>query len=513
MYYFVNEYLYDKNSGIEHAEFKRLQLFKHLHVPAKLVTREYNPMLHRIITKFGLESDDVVNMFDFFQGAVQLDTDQAKIQRAAINSHYELEPDPTISKVYRGDLLNNRVLFIAGTYGQLNVVESFDRYQNLIRAEQWDWRGFKSCIKYYDADRKVIREEYLNPEGTVVIEAAYGSDGIAQSDMTYIRLVNYQGEDYYFYNIEELFDFFLSELDEQQTPGENTYIADRPLTTYKPVMNIPGTSRKFIYLPMVQTEAEANDKNRSYILATGKLNPIYEYAFAKKNIDKLSGIIVATKAQQADIADRVEKIIHADVPVIAIPAATVPGPQTTPTTKKDQIIFVGRLGNGKGIVRLIDMFQQIHNKLTTLKLLIYGYGEAEASARQEAKNLGIEDVVDFKDYQVDLKSAYAESKLFVTTTETDVEPLAMTEAASFGLPMVAFDIPYGPREVIHDGWNGLLFRDGELKEMAEGIVALLKDPQRLEEYGTNAKKTAEQFSDAEIGKLWQEKVIKHGVRK
>lgn len=54
---------------------------------------------------------------------------------------------------------------------------------------------------------------------------------------------------------------------------------------------------------------------------------------------------------------------------------------------------------------------------------------------------------------------------------------------------------------------------GELKEMAEGIVALLKDPQRLEEYGTNAKKTAEQFSDAEIGKLWQEKIITDGVRK
>ena len=150
----------------------------------------------------------------------------------------------------------------------------------------------------------------------------------------------------------------------------------------------------------------------------------------------MSGIIVATKAQQADIADRVEKIIHADVPVIAIPAATVPGPKTTTIAKKDQIIFVGRLGNGKGIVRLVDMFQQIHNKLTSLKLLIYGYGDAEESARQEAKNLGIEDVVDFKDYQVDLKSAYAESKLFVTTTGTDVEPLAMTEAASFGLPMV-----------------------------------------------------------------------------
>ncbi len=512
MYYFVNEYLYDKNSGIEHAELKRLRLFKQMGVGAKLVTREYNPMLHRIMAKFGLGESDVVNMFDFFQGVVNLGPSKAKIEQAKVNPRYEIDPDATVSKVYRANLLSNRIIFIGGTVGQLNIVESYDRYQTFIRGEQWDWRGFKSCVKYYDADRKVIREEYLNPDGKVVIEVAYGGDGIAQSDMTYIRLRDYHGEDYFFYNIEDLFDFFLAELDKVTTPGENTFIADRPLTTYKPVMNLPSTSRKFIYLPMVQTNVQPNDKNRSYVLATGKLNSIYDYAFDKQNIGKLSGIIVATKAQQADVAERVQKIIGANVPILALPAATTVGPQKTVTDKQNQIIFVGRLGTDKGIIRLIDMFQQVHNKLTTLKLLIYGYGEAEKAAKEEAKKLGIDDVVQFKDYQVDLREAYATSQLFVTATETDVEPLAMTEAASYGLPMVAFDVPYGPRELIHDGWNGLLFRDGEIDEMAAGIVALLKDPDRIQEYSANAKKTAQELSDAEIGKLWQEKVLKPAAK-
>ncbi|MCV3739948.1 accessory Sec system glycosyltransferase Asp1 [Lentilactobacillus hilgardii] len=506
MYYFVNEYLYDKNSGIEHTELKRLALFKSMHVAAKLVLREYNPQLHRIMAKFGLEKQDVINMFDYFQGVVDADTGKAKIEDVRVNPHYEVDPDPTISKVFRGNLLANRVIFIAGTYGQVGLEEYFDRYQSFVRADQWDWRGFKSSVKYYDADRKVIREEYLNLDGDVVLVAAYGGEGAAQQDMTYIRLVNYHGEDYFFYNIDELFGFFLSELDKRETPGENTFIADRPLTTYQAVMTIPGHSRKYIYLPMVQTD-QVNKDNQSYVLVIGKLNEIYQYAFAKENIGRLSGIIVGTTAQQKDIAERLKKQVGVEVPVLALPAATVSGPHEVTTDRKDQIVYVGRLGTGKGIVRLVDTFKLIHNDLTNLHLLIYGYGEEEKQAKEEAKKLGIGDAVEFKGYQVDLSEAYASSKLFITATTTDVEPLAMTEAASYGLPMVAFNVAYGPSEIIHDGWNGLIFKDGEVKEMAAGVVALLKDPDRLRDYSQNALKTAAKFSHQEVAKRWQQEVI------
>lgn len=501
MYYFVNEYLYPMNSGIEHAEFKRLSLFKSMGVPAKLVTREYAPQLHRTMEKFGLKSDDVVNMFDFFQGAVNRETKKALIKDAHINPTYEIDPDPSISKVYRVNLLNNRVIFMGGTFGQLDTREYFDKYQNFIKAEMWDWRGFKSSVKYYDADRKVIRDEYLDVDGNVVIEASYGGEGTSQADMTFIKLVNYKGQDYFFGNIDELYTFFLNELDKSETPGQNTFIADRPLTTYKPVMNINSRSRKYIFMPMIQTD-------QKYSLALGQLNDIYTYAFDKNNIEKLSGIIVATKEQQEDVTEHIKKKIGADIPVLALPAATVDGVQQPTTDKQNQIIFVGRLGNDKGIIRMIETFKEIHNHESDMKFLVYGYGPAEKDAKQKAKDLGIDDVVEFKGYQIDLADAYSASKLFITPTPVDIEPLALTEAASYGLPLVAFNIAYGPSEIIRDGWNGLLFKDGETKEMAEGIVALLRDHDRMAEYSENAKKTAEKFSNAEVAKDWQQAVIK-----
>ena len=47
MDFFVNQYLLGKNSSVEHAELKRLQLFKDHQTPAQLVTRDFDPVLHR----------------------------------------------------------------------------------------------------------------------------------------------------------------------------------------------------------------------------------------------------------------------------------------------------------------------------------------------------------------------------------------------------------------------------------------------------------------------------------
>ncbi|MBB1169108.1 poly(glycerol-phosphate) alpha-glucosyltransferase [Lacticaseibacillus paracasei] len=48
MIYFVNEYVMALNSGVEHAEFKRLAVFKHAKTSAKILTRDYNYSLHRM---------------------------------------------------------------------------------------------------------------------------------------------------------------------------------------------------------------------------------------------------------------------------------------------------------------------------------------------------------------------------------------------------------------------------------------------------------------------------------
>lgn len=71
MYYFLNNRLDANSSGIEHAEVKRLKLFKRNHVKAKIVMSEFNRFAHRNLPLYGMTDDDYVNMFDFFAGTVK----------------------------------------------------------------------------------------------------------------------------------------------------------------------------------------------------------------------------------------------------------------------------------------------------------------------------------------------------------------------------------------------------------------------------------------------------------
>ena len=70
MYFFLNQYIMALNSGLEHAEMKRQALFKKKGVASRIVTRDYDRSLHRNAAEFGLDQDDLVNMYDFFQDSV-----------------------------------------------------------------------------------------------------------------------------------------------------------------------------------------------------------------------------------------------------------------------------------------------------------------------------------------------------------------------------------------------------------------------------------------------------------
>ncbi len=68
MNYFVSENVFTFNSGTEHAQAKRVQLFTEQGQSAQYVTRNYNRFLARDAEAIGLHAEQVLNMYDFFQG-------------------------------------------------------------------------------------------------------------------------------------------------------------------------------------------------------------------------------------------------------------------------------------------------------------------------------------------------------------------------------------------------------------------------------------------------------------
>jgi glycosyltransferase involved in cell wall biosynthesis len=85
---------------------------------------------------------------------------------------------------------------------------------------------------------------------------------------------------------------------------------------------------------------------------------------------------------------------------------------------------------------------------------------------------------------------YKAMDIFLLPSRSEGFSLALLEAASCGLPIIASDIP-GNDEFVEDRKNGLLFNISKPEELIDGILELTRDPLLVKNFGINAKATFE----------------------
>ncbi|HDG1636835.1 TPA: glycosyltransferase [Vibrio cholerae] len=128
----------------------------------------------------------------------------------------------------------------------------------------------------------------------------------------------------------------------------------------------------------------------------------------------------------------------------------------TQVEKQDYLLCVGRLEKQKAFHYAIEGFAGIANDFPTLRLKIVGQGSLEQSLKQCAQDLGVADRVDFEGFQADMIPYYLHAKATLLTSLYEGFPNVLIESITLGTPVVAFDCPSGPREIIQEGVNGYL---------------------------------------------------------
>ena len=82
--------------------------------------------------------------------------------------------------------------------------------------------------------------------------------------------------------------------------------------------------------------------------------------------------------------------------------------------------------------------------------------------------------------------------------------LVMPEAMSCGLPVVAFDCPYGPADIITDGVDGFLIKNRDVKAFADRVCQLIEDKELRQRMGQTAIQSAQRYAPERIMPLWKE---------
>lgn len=494
MFFFVNQYLLSNDSSIEHAEMKRLKLFKDHNAEAKLVTRNYDQIIHATLQRFCLTDDQLVNMYDFFAGTTDYVGHDLHVSDLNLPIEYQVGTGNNYQEVKDGDRLVCIVYFTGGTVGLVNHIDWFDVAGNVTLRQQYDLRGFKSVDQFIGEDGQISFERYYRPDQSIYMERYYVKS-VQNTPINSLNVLkNYQGHDRFFDSEEDLFAFFLDELNKAN--GENNvFIADRPAVAIQPVMNMQTAAKKYLWMAM----NHVNDGNN---LKTGPLNPMLQGPLTT-DLDKWDGIITMTEAQ----AEMIRKRIGDKKPVYAINGVPVKSNNQRTDMKyriAGQIIYVGRLGEDKQTGKLIEIFTRIHKKVPTAKLTLYGYGNPEDVNRykKQVDDAGLTGTVVFAGYQVKLDPAYNTAQLFMDTSRIDAQPLAMGEALSHGVPVVTYDYMYGPSEMVKSGVNGELVPLNNAKKMEKAAVDILTDPKLLQKLSTGAYDSLDAISNLNTWKQW-----------
>lgn len=176
--------------------------------------------------------------------------------------------------------------------------------------------------------------------------------------------------------------------------------------------------------------------------------------------------------------------------------------QTSLCTNK-QVIAVGRYDRVKGFDMLIAAWKSVNEKHPDWHLNIYGAGDKEFY-QKIANSLGLKDVIHCNGSVSDIGMKYADSSLFVLSSRNEGFGLVLVEAMAAGLPVVSFDCPCGPSDIIHDGEDGILVENGNIEQMAESICWMINHPEARIQFGERARCNVMRFAQDNIMNMWQE---------
>jgi glycosyltransferase involved in cell wall biosynthesis len=155
------------------------------------------------------------------------------------------------------------------------------------------------------------------------------------------------------------------------------------------------------------------------------------------------------------------------------------------------LLGAGRLIRQKGFDLLLRTLARCEGEGRRAHLVILGEGPERAALSALATSLGVS--VSLPGYVPDPAPYYAHADLFVLSSRWEGFGHVIVEAMASGLPVIAFDCPYGPADILGEGEGGVLVPPENIEALAVAIDALVGAPARRAEIARTAPKSAERF--------------------
>lgn len=177
-----------------------------------------------------------------------------------------------------------------------------------------------------------------------------------------------------------------------------------------------------------------------------------------------------------------------------------------PTTLNNKtVLAVGRYSHQKGFERLIDAWEMVCQKVDDWTLLIVGDGELRQDLLRQIEVNGLNEKVVLKKVQAEkMPDVYTHASIFALSSRYEGLPMVLLEAQAAGLPIVSFDCKCGPKDLIENGVNGFLVKEGDTEVLADRLFALINDENQRDEMGQAAYHNSTRYAEEVIMKQWED---------
>ena len=229
-----------------------------------------------------------------------------------------------------------------------------------------------------------------------------------------------------------------------------------------------------------------------------ELDPDWNYLYA--HMDEFDRMVFLTHEQKEDISeqfghsDRYRVISHAAEPILAKKEMESRNPKL--------VVSVARYAPQKRIDEAIKAFSLVVQEVPDAEYHVYGYGAEKAKLETLVKKLRLEKNVFLNSFSSDAIAIFESAICSVLTSDYEGFGLVLTESLSAGTPVVAYDVKYGPKDIIRNNIDGYLVKKGNQAALAEKVITILKDPVLAEELSRHAKEVTERFSFENYEKQW-----------
>jgi glycosyltransferase involved in cell wall biosynthesis len=187
-----------------------------------------------------------------------------------------------------------------------------------------------------------------------------------------------------------------------------------------------------------------------------------------------------------------------------IPNSVTTIPDISADVDTHRIIAVGRLIYEKGFDRLLQAWALIPDDIKgDWKLNIFGDGVLREQLNGMISGLGLEASTEICRPTKEIFNEYAHSAFLVMSSRSEGFGMVMLEAMSCGLPVVSFDFMSGPREILKDGINGIIVKDGDIDALAQTMRRLIEDRALRNELASHSKDVLITFSEDRIMNMWE----------